>query len=358
MKRSKVAVLKTKPDSVLEDYSKLMRLLDYSSFLSKDIDIILKLNLSWTKYFPGCSSSPWQLEGVLKTLLEDGYSKDKILPVENKTVVTDPIKGALNNKWLSVLKNYGLQFIPLPTVKWIRYNFKSKLLKLNEIFPEGFEIPEMFIGKNIIHLPTVKTHGHSITTGSIKNAFGGLLKEVRHYCHKYIHEVLVDLMMIQKEIHPNIFTVMDGTVCGDGAGPRTMIPRIKNYILASFDPVAIDAVSAKMMGFEPLEIPYIRMCHDMGLGVGDIEEIEIVGEDISNVNFGFKTKRSLIILGDQLVRKGPLNFLEKPLLHSPLMILPTMASNIYHDYIWYPIIGKRRIKSFMKTEWGNLFKRY
>lgn len=358
MKRSKVAVLKTKPDSVLEDYSKLMRLLDYSSFLSKDIDIILKLNLSWTKYFPGCSSSPWQLEGVLKTLLEDGYSKDKILPVENKTVVTDPIKGALNNKWLSVLKNYGLQFIPLPTVKWIRYNFKSKLLKLNEIFPEGFEIPEMFIGKNIIHLPTVKTHGHSITTGSIKNAFGGLLKEVRHYCHKYIHEVLVDLMMIQKEIHPNIFTVMDGTICGDGAGPRTMIPRIKNYILASFDPVAIDAVSAKMMGFEPLEIPYIRMCHDMGLGVGDIEEIEIVGEDISNVNFGFKTKRSLIILGDQLVRKGPLNFLEKPLLHSPLMILPTMASNIYHDYIWYPIIGKRRIKSFMKTEWGNLFKRY
>lgn len=358
MKRSKVAVLKTKPDSVLEDYSKLMRLLDYSSFLSKDIDIILKLNLSWTKYFPGCSSSPWQLEGVLKTLLEDGYSKDKILPVENKTVVTDPIKGALNNKWLSVLKNYGLQFIPLPTVKWIRYNFKSKLLKLNEIFPEGFEIPEMFIGKNIIHLPTVKTHGHSITTGSIKNAFGGLLKEVRHYCHKYIHEVLVDLMMIQKEIHPNIFTVMDGTVCGDGAGPRTMIPRIKNYILASFDPVAIDAVSAKMMGFEPLEIPYIRMCHDMGLGVGDIEEIEIVGEDISNVNFGFKTKRSFIILGDQLVRKGPLNFLEKPLLHSPLMILPTMASNIYHDYIWYPIIGKRRIKSFMKTEWGNLFKRY
>lgn len=358
MKRSKVAVLKTKPDSVLEDYSKLMRLLNYSSFLSKDVDIILKLNLSWTKYFPGCSSSPWQLEGVLKTLLEDGYSKDKILPVENKTVVTDPIKGALNNKWLSVLKNYGLQFIPLPTVKWIRYNFKSKLLKLNEIFPEGFEIPEMFIGKNIIHLPTVKTHGHSITTGSIKNAFGGLLKEVRHYCHKYIHEVLVDLMMIQKEIHPNIFTVMDGTVCGDGAGPRTMIPRIKNYILASFDPVAIDAVSAKMMGFEPLEIPYIRMCHDMGLGVGDIEEIEIVGEDISNVNFGFKTKRSLIILGDQLVRKGPLNFLEKPLLHSPLMILPTMASNIYHDYIWYPIIGKRRIKSFMKTEWGNLFKRY
>lgn len=358
MSRSTVIVLKTNPDNVLEDYSKLMRLAEYNKLISKDTGIILKLNLSWTKYFPSSSSTPWQLEGVIKTLLEDGYSRDKIFPVENKTVVTDPIKGAINNKWLPVLERYGLRFIPLPTVRWVRYETKKKLLKLNEIFPEGFEIPEMFIGKNIIHLPTMKTHGHSITTGSIKNAFGGLLKEVRHYCHKYIHEVLVDLMIIQREIHPVIFTVMDGTVCGDGAGPRTMIPRIKNFILASFDPVAIDAVSAKMMGFRPLEIPYIRMCNDMGLGVGDLKDIEIIGEDISGVDFGFKMKKSLIIWGDQMVRRGPLRFLEKPLLHSPLMILPTLASNIYHDYLWYPIIGRARVKGFMKTGWGELFKKY
>jgi hypothetical protein len=165
-------------------------------------------------------------------------------------------------------------------------------------------------------------------------------------------------MIIQKEIHPSVFAVMDGTVCGDGSGPRTMIPKIKNYILASNDSVAIDAVSAKMMGFEPLSIPYIRMCNEMGLGVGDIRNIEIVGEDISNVDFGFTTKRSFVIWGDQLVRKGPLNFLEKPLLHSPLVIIPIMASNIYHDYIWYPIIGRKRIKEFMKTDWGKLFERY
>lgn len=358
MGKSVVVVLKTNPGSILDDYGRLMRMARYNEVIPKDTDIVLKLNLSWTKYFPACSSTPWQLEGVIKTLLEDGYAREKIFPVENKTVVTDPIKGAINNRWLSVLERYGLEFIPLPKVKWVKYKFKTKFLKLNEIFPQGFEIPEMFIGKSIIHLPTVKTHGHSITTGSIKNAFGGLLKEVRHYCHKYIHEVLVDLMLIQREIHPVVFTVMDGTICGDGAGPRTMIPRIKNYILASFDPVAIDAVSARMMGFDPMSIPYIKMCNDMNLGVGDLSNIEIIGEDISTVNFGFKTKRSLIIWGDQMVRKGPLNFLERPLLYSRLMVLPTLASNIYHDYIWYPIIGRSRIKKFMKTEWGELFKRY
>jgi uncharacterized protein (DUF362 family) len=84
----------------------------------------------------------------------------------------------------------------------------------------------------------VKTHGHSQTTGAIKNSFGGLLKEVRHYAHEFIHEVMVDLMYMQREIHPNVFAVMDGTVMGDGAGPRTMIPRVGNIILASADQVS------------------------------------------------------------------------------------------------------------------------
>jgi uncharacterized protein (DUF362 family) len=358
MQRSKVVVLKTSPESVLADYTKLMHLAEYEKFISRDNDTLLKLNLSWTKYFPACSSQPWQVEGVVRTLIEDGFSQEKIFPVENKTVVTNPQKGAMNNKWLPILEQYGLLFLSLPNVRWVTYEFKKKLLKLSDIFPKGIEIPEIFIGKNVMHLPTVKTHGHSVTTGAIKNAFGGLLKEVRHYAHKYIHEVLVDLMIMQKELHPGIFTVMDGTVCGNGAGPRTMIPAIKNYILASGDSVAIDAVAAKMMGFNPMEISYIRMCHEMGVGIGRFDEIEIIGEDISQVNFAFNTKRSLVIWGDQLLRKGFLEFLEKPLLHSPLVFWAPCASNLYHDYLWYPVIGKKRIREFMKTEWGRLFTRY
>jgi len=131
-----------------------------------------------------------------------------------------------------------------------------------------------------------------------------------------------------------------------------------NYILASGDCVAMDAIAAKMMGFNPMDIPYIRMCHEMGLGIGKPDEIEGIGEDISNVNFGFNTKRSLVIWGDQLLRKGPLRLFEKPLLHSPLVVWAPFASNIYHDYLWYPIIGRKRIRDFMKTEWGKLFERY
>lgn len=353
MNRPRVAVIRTDPATVLTDYRRLMHLARYREHLDPALPLLLKLNLSWTKYFPACSSQPWQLEGVAQTLLEDGYVADRVLAVENKTVVTEPWAGARNNRWLPVLERLGLTFQPLTEVEWMTYQFKSPLLRLNQIFPEGIEIPANYPGKNILHLPTVKTHGHSTTTGAIKNAFGGLLKEVRHYAHKYIHEVLVDLMMMQRELHPSVFTVMDGTVAGNGAGPRTMEPVIKDYLLAAADSVAIDAVAAKMMGFDPLKIPYLRICHEKGLGVADPREIEVVGETIEGVNFGFEAKRSFVIWGDQMLRLGPLRFLEKLALHSPLVVWAPMASNLYHDYLWYPTVGQAKISRFRKTKWGR-----
>jgi len=358
MEKSRVAILKTSPGTIVGDYGKLLDLADYSRFLSRDADLILKLNLSWTKYFPACSSQPWQVDGVVSKLMADGFSPSRVIPVENKTVVTNPRKGAVNNLWMPILEKHKLEFKPLPEQEWIVYKFKSKLLKLNQIFPEGIEVPKMYVGRQILHLPTVKTHGHAVTTGAIKNSFGGLLKEVRHYAHKHMHEVLVDLMLMQKELHPSVFAVMDGTVAGDGAGPRTMDPVVANYILASADSVAIDSVAAKLMGFDPMSIPYIRMSDEMQLGNGNPNNIEVVGADVSQVSLHFRTKKSFVIWGDQMLRKGPLRFLEKIALHSPLMFWAPAASNFYHDVLWYPTVGQAKIGRFNRTEWGKLWREY
>lgn len=355
---ARVAVVRTRPDSVLEDYARVMDLAGYRDTLSRDRDTLLKLNLSWTKYFPSCSSQPWQVDGVIGKMLADGFPRERLIPIENKTVVTNPREGCRNNRWEPVLQKHGLTFTPLPEVEWQVYQFTSPLLKLNDIFPEGIQIPSIYPGRQILHLPTMKTHGHAVMTGAVKNSFGGLLREVRHYAHKYMHEVLVDLLYMQRELHPAVFTVMDGTVAGDGAGPRTMIPRVKNLLLASSDSVAIDAIAAKLMGFDPLSIPFLRMAQERGLGIADPRNIELVGDDVSRENFGFKTSRSLVIWGDQMIRRGFLRPLERILLHSPLMVWAPFASNVYHDMIWYPTVGQSRIREFMRTEWGALFKRY
>jgi uncharacterized protein (DUF362 family) len=358
MPTARVAVVRTRPETVIADYARVMDLAGYRNTLSRDRDTLIKLNLSWTKYFPSCSSQPWQVDGVIGKMLADGFSRSRLIPIENKTVVTNPREGCRNNRWEPVLQRHGLSFQPLTEVDWQVYRFKSPLLKLNVIFPEGIQIPAIYPGRQILHLPTVKTHGHAVMTGAVKNSFGGLLREVRHYAHKYMHEVLVDLLYMQRELHPAVFTVMDGTVAGDGAGPRTMIPRVKNLILAAADSVAIDAIAARLMGFDPLSIPFLRMAHERGLGIADPRQIEIVGDDVSNENFGFQTRKSLVIWGDQMIRKGFLRPLERILLHSPLMVWAPFASNVYHDAVWYPTIGRARIREFMRTEWGQLFRKY
>lgn len=357
---ARVGILRTSPESVVKDYPKLMRVVEYESFLDKNVKTILKLNLSWTLFFPACSTPPWQLEGVLRTLKEDRYND--ILAVENQTVVTHPWKGAYYNKWLPILKKYGVEFQPLTDVEWIRYEPKAEMLAMYDIFDEIL-IPKIFVGSNVVHLPTVKTHGHTTTTGAIKNAFGGLIPKYRHHAHKKIHEILVDLLAIQKEIHKGIFAVMDGCVCGNGAGPRTMEPFIGNIILASGDQVAIDAVAAKIMGFEPLEIDYIKMAHDKGLGTGDIDQIEIIGiskKEFEKLNFKFKVKKSPIIKWDQILRKKTANikWLHRLLFYSSIFKTFIFASEFYHDWFWYPLIGKLRIKKFMRTDWGKLFEEY
>lgn len=357
---SKVAIVKTNAKDVLGDYATAMRIAELKKSLKKENKTILKLNLSWTKFFPACSTPPWQLDAVLKFLREENYKE--IIAVENQTVVTHPWKGAYFNKWLPILRKYGIEFVPLTNMEWVYYQPKTEMLVMYDIFKEIL-IPKIFFGTNILHLPTMKTHGHTITTGAIKNAFGGLIPKYRHHAHKRIHEVLVDLLAIQKEIHEGIFAVMDGCICGDGAGPRTMVPKVGNLILASDDQVAIDAVAAKIMGFEPMKIDYIRLAHERGLGCGDLDQIEILGmekSEFKKLNFGFKVKKSPIIAWDQRLRKGTekIKWLHRLLFYSPIFKIFIFASEFYHDKIWYPTVGRKRIKEFLKSDWGNIFLSY
>ena len=357
--KSKVAVVYTKPETVMDDIEKAMDLAGYTNELQKTTSTLLKVNVSWQHYYPACSTSPWQLEGVIKALTNNGY-KD-LIAAHNGTVVVDSFEGEINNKQKPVQDKYEIPSVHLDVDpnNWMPFKPKSKMMVLDEIFPEGLAIPKIFPGTNIVHLPTVKTHVFTTMTGAMKNAFGGLLNRKRHWTHSVIHETLVDLLKIQKEIHQGIFAVMDGTLAGDGPGPRAMRWHEKNVFLASSAQVAIDAVAAKLMGFDPMSIKFIRLAHEEGLGCGNTRDIEIVGEDISNVNWHFESgKNTLASRGQKLIYWGPLKPLEKILLRSRIAPWSFLASNLYHNGYWLPLIGKRRVRKAMETGWGKLFQQY
>jgi uncharacterized protein (DUF362 family) len=356
--RGKVAVLKTTPQTVLDDYEKLLQLADVQSALPADKETILKINISWQTWYPACSTEPWQLEGVIRGLQRAGYHD--LIGAQNQTVVVDAYVGERNNKHKPVVDAYGVRNVHLyePEVRWIRYEPRAPMLVLNKIFPDGILIPEMFIGRNIVHLPTVKTHVFTTITGAMKNAFGGLLTEKRHWTHGVIHETLVDLLTIQQEIHSGLFAVMDATFAGDGPGPRAMRWHEKDLILASADQVAIDAMSAKLQGFNPMEIPFLRLAHEMGLGVADPKEIELVGYDVSGEDWRFVQEDTFASRGQKLIYHGALKPFENLLLRSPLVPWSFFASNFYHNVYWYPFVGRPRVQAALETKWGRLFQQY
>src|SRR5688500_7815176 len=96
--RAKVAVLRTKPETVLDDYGRLMRLAGYQQALPKDKDTALKINISWHTFYPACSTTPWQIEGVVRTLLQDGYKRSLVHACHNRTVVVSAKKGEVTNR--------------------------------------------------------------------------------------------------------------------------------------------------------------------------------------------------------------------------------------------------------------------
>jgi len=359
--KATVAALRTRPDSVLDDYARLATLAGAREHLAPGATTILKDNISWHFPFPAANTTPWQLEGTIRALRADGLTD--LVCVQNKTVVTDAFKGEDLNGYLPIFKSYGIPVLynfKDDDMRWVRYRPRAKMLVLDKIFPEGIRIPDYFEGKNIVHLPTVKCHIYTTTTGAMKNAFGGLLNTRRHYTHSWIHETLVDLLAIQKEIHSGIFAVMDGTTAGNGPGPRTMYPEIKNVILASGDQVAIDAVAAKLMGFDPLSIGYIRRAHDAGLGIGDPRDIELVGDtDLANESWNFRVGDNGASRVGDIVWFGPLKPVQNVLMRTPLVNLFILGSEVYHDYYRWPARDRAVFEGWLaNTQWGSLFQQY
>ena len=357
--KGKVAVLKTSPETVMGDIQSLMRQAGFEQSLPKNTRTGLKINISWQTWYPACSSTPWQIEGVIRTLQEAGYSD--LVGIHNDTVVVNTADGEVNNKHRFVTEKYNVPCLYLynQDFEWTEYHPKRPFLVLDKVYPQGVFIPKALEGINIIHLPTVKTHVFTTITGAMKNAFGGLLHRNRHWTHSVIHDTLVDLLTIQQDIHPGIFAVMDGTFAGDGPGPRAMRWHEKNILLASADQVAIDAVSARLQGFDPLSIRFLRLAHEMDLGVADPRQIQIVGYDIEQEPpWNFAREDTFASWGQKLIYHGPLKPFEKLLLQSPLVPWSYFASNFYHNVYWYPFVGRQRVQAALKTGWGKLFQSY
>jgi uncharacterized protein (DUF362 family)/ferredoxin len=166
-------------------------------------------------------------------------------------------------------------------------------------YPEGNLIRNFTLAKGvvdsdgIISVSKMKAHGLTRITGAVKNQFGcvpGMLKSEFHgrlTDDQLFSRMLVDLNML---LRPRLY-IMDAIVAMEGNGPASGTPRSVGLILASADPVALDATVCYLIGLKPELVPTLTWGEKLGLG--NYHDIEWVGESPDDwIQQGFKVNRS------------------------------------------------------------------
>lgn len=157
--------------------------------------------------------------------------------------------------------------------------------------PEGkvlksIQIPGILLkADTVINIPVLKTHLMTVVTCCIKNWHGIVPDQWKERHHRSdLHHKLVDLFTIVK---PKL-NLVDAIQGMEGQGPCWGDPKTLNLIIASEDPVAADAVASAVVGIDPFDVPTTYLGHVRGVGVGDLQQIEILGEPIERVTTKFK----------------------------------------------------------------------
>lgn len=138
----------------------------------------------------------------------------------------------------------------------------------------------------IINLPKLKTHGMTTLTGAVKNLFGcipGRRKVQWHLNTGVSHEAFARMLVELSALLKPRLTIMDAVVGMEGNGPGSGDPRRIGLIIAGQDPVALDVVSARVVGVNPERLPIVQAATAAGIGQTRLENISVLGEPLTGV---------------------------------------------------------------------------
>ena len=319
-----VSLLPAPANQVIEVVEHAMSQAGWKNYISEGANVSLKVNLGWDIFLPGAVSAPWVVEGVIKAIQQ---YVGKIYIIESDQVVVDVDKALRETKIDRLCGQYGVQWVNMSRGDFVLIRDDSRIV-LKEIY-----IPEILTRTELISIPVMKTHNKTVITGSLKNQWG-CLQTLRHNFHPVLSEALVDVNTL---IKPR-FAVMDATICLEGNGPKSGIPKELGYILASGDLVALDTIAARIMGFDSKIINHIQLCAKHGLGNSDTRKILVKGEQVDKIIAPFqKAKHNPVSWLELLLRKS---FFQNMIFNTPIFGIFCWGARRYYE-IWEIMVGKR-----------------
>jgi len=236
--------------------------------------VIIKPNICSRKLpKSGATTDPRIVEALIKNLIEEGIDESKILIVESDTAFVDTEKASKKLGYPRIMDEYNVEFVNLSKVESVVIRGKY--------FDGEIRIPKLLVqDKYYISVAKLKTHCQELISCSLKNQYGCLSTKYKVQFHPYLPELIADLNHI---IRPDL-GIVDGIFAMEGYGPIKGKPVKMNLMMCSKDLVALDTVACQIIGVNPERVGHIQLCKELG----DIEDVDLSGMDISKVKRKFK----------------------------------------------------------------------
>ncbi|MBU8870434.1 MAG: DUF362 domain-containing protein [Gemmatimonadales bacterium] len=344
--QSTVAVVLVRPETILDDYRRVMELAGIDASLFDDRPALFA-SRDRSGWFPGAGTPPWQLEGVLRVLegtrpgCDVGTGPDTT-DSGNSLGQWDVVALDLNGggfldstggwAWEGVLaRNSAVQACPSG---WVDYPVHPQrpMPSLASALPGGLVLPSPLQGRPVLLMPVLRILSGWPLAGSVA-MLQGLHGNLRRKLQAPLSEVRAECVALAQEVFPVMGAVMDATLWGVSRGGESQSVA-RNVLLAGTDPVAVDAVAARLAGFEPRNIPWLRLCGERKLGAVSKSDISLVGSrELQDLDF----QVSAATLGS----KGT-SLLEMP----------------GGGWFWRTFRKPRILKKHRGSPWGRLFQEY
>jgi uncharacterized protein (DUF362 family) len=238
--------------------------LRWRELIASGASVVIKPNL--------CTERPEQIHtantslGVLRGVCQLLLERTNRITIVESNGARYPAEAAFeNNGVYRLAAELGVRVLNLS---------KDELVDIPDPRMKGFGMSRTWLEADaFVTLPVLKTHATTVFTGALKNQWGCIPRYDRIVLHKYLHELIGDV----NKLRPVTFALMDGLVGMQGRGPINGYPIDLNVLLASRDPVALDATGMRLIGLEPLTSRHVVHAQKIGLGVLAGEQIGVDG---------------------------------------------------------------------------------
>ncbi len=332
--RPVVALLRTRPETIDEDYSRLVALAQLNTAPSLE-NALVAMEARRRTWFPGLVCPPWQVSGVLNSLRPSegtAASGGLLVPVSD----SGPLAKKSGQKWgwEETLSRLSTEVAGDTLIDAVPYRPISLLPALEGVWDDGVKISPHFRGKDLVMLSSMGLESGGQLNANMELLSSLLVGQRKTKARIPEAEVLSELVGLAKEVFSSISVVTDATVWSLARRGGTRVPLVRNLLVAGNDLVAVDSVLAKLAGLNPSNLPWLALSESRGLGVADLSKINIVGEP-ECMNLDFRIPEDTFASGNKLFGVSP-------------------------GALWSRMIGRNSVvnQSPADSAWTRLFKDY